>query len=54
SAAKCRQKKKEWLLMREEEVKRIENENHILSDKISELKNEILNIKMILASHVDC
>ncbi|KAI9294920.1 hypothetical protein K502DRAFT_342067 [Neoconidiobolus thromboides FSU 785] len=51
AASKCRQKKKEWLKKKEVETRLLDDENDYLSEQVTELKNEILNLKMLLSAH---
>ncbi|KAI0243773.1 Transcription factor [Massospora cicadina] len=53
AAAKCRQRKKAWLTDLARSVQIAEVENAHLECQVGELKEEIINIRMILASH-DC
>lgn len=51
AAAKCRQRKKEWLEEMSRSVQLTEFQNTRLEAQVSDLKEEIINIRMILASH---
>ncbi|KAJ9068435.1 hypothetical protein DSO57_1028610 [Entomophthora muscae] len=51
AAAKCRQRKKEWLTDMSRSVQRTEYENTRLQAQVADLKEEIINIRMVLASH---
>ncbi|KAI9294918.1 hypothetical protein K502DRAFT_365410 [Neoconidiobolus thromboides FSU 785] len=53
-SSKSKEKRKEWLIKKEEENQTIETQNKCLEEQVDLLKNEIINLKMLLASHQGC
>lgn len=51
---KCRQRKKQWLANLQQKVELFSTENDQLSQQISQLREEIVNLKTILIAHKDC
>ena len=51
---KCRQRKKQWLANLQAKVEIFSSENDALSATVSQLREEILNLKTILIAHKDC
>ncbi|KAF4633053.1 hypothetical protein G7Y89_g5077 [Cudoniella acicularis] len=54
AALKCRQRKKQWLANLQQKVELFSSENDQLSQQISQLREEIVNLKTILMAHKDC
>jgi len=54
AALKCRQRKKQWLANLQQKVEAYSSENDALSSQISQLQNEIVNLKTLLMAHKDC
>jgi len=54
AALKCRQRKKQWLANLQAKVEIFSSENDALSAQVSQLREEILNLKTILIAHKDC
>ncbi|RDL37606.1 uncharacterized protein BP5553_05039 [Venustampulla echinocandica] len=54
AALKCRQRKKQWLANLQQKVELFSTENDQLSQQISQLREEIVNLKTILIAHKDC
>ncbi|KAG9228620.1 putative transcription factor atf1 [Amylocarpus encephaloides] len=54
AALKCRQRKKQWLANLQQKVEIFSSENDHLSQQISQLREEIVNLKTILMAHKDC
>jgi ATF/CREB family transcription factor len=51
---KCRQRKKQWLANLQQKVEIFSSENDQLSQQISALREEIVNLKTVLMAHKDC
>jgi ATF/CREB family transcription factor len=51
---KCRQRKKQWLANLQAKVEIFSSENDALSAQVTQLREEILNLKTILIAHKDC
>jgi ATF/CREB family transcription factor len=51
---KCRQRKKQWLANLQSKVELFSQENDQLSQQISGLREEVVNLKTILMAHKDC
>jgi ATF/CREB family transcription factor len=51
---KCRQRKKQWLANLQQKVEIFSSENDQLSQQISALRDEIVNLKTVLIAHKDC
>jgi ATF/CREB family transcription factor len=51
---KCRQRKKQWLSSLQEKVDYYSRDNIELRAEIVHLREEITNLKTILAAHKDC
>jgi ATF/CREB family transcription factor len=54
AALKCRQRKKQWLANLQQKVEIFSSENDQLSQQISHLREEIVNLKTVLMAHKDC
>ncbi|CAG8982826.1 hypothetical protein HYALB_00006635 [Hymenoscyphus albidus] len=54
AALKCRQRKKQWLANLQQKVEIFSSENDQLSQQISSLREEVVNLKTILMAHKDC
>ncbi|TVY34982.1 Transcription factor [Lachnellula subtilissima] len=54
AALKCRQRKKQWLANLQSKVELFSQENDQLSQQISGLREEVVNLKTILMAHKDC
>ncbi|SPN97264.1 related to transcription factor atf1+ [Cephalotrichum gorgonifer] len=54
AALKCRQRKKQWLASLQSKVEIFSNENEALSSQISQLREEVVNLKTLLLAHKDC
>lgn len=54
AALKCRQRKKQWLSNLQAKVDFYGSENDALSAQISQMREEIVNLKTILLAHKDC
>ncbi|TVY68621.1 Transcription factor atf1 [Lachnellula suecica] len=54
AALKCRQRKKQWLANLQQKVELFSQENDQLSQQISGLREEVVNLKTILMAHKDC
>lgn len=54
AALKCRQRKKQWLANLQQKVEIFTSENDQLSQQISSLREEIVNLKTILMAHKEC
>jgi len=54
AALKCRQRKKQWLANLQQKVEIFSSENDQLSQQISHLRDEIVNLKTVLMAHKDC
>lgn len=51
---KCRQRKKQWLANLQQKVEIFTSENDQLSQQISSLREEVVNLKTILMAHKEC
>ncbi len=51
---KCRQRKKQWLANLQQKVEIFSSENDALSAQISQLREEVVNLKTLLLAHKDC
>jgi len=51
---KCRQRKKQWLANLQQKVEIFSSENDQLSAQISQLREEVVNLKTLLLAHKDC
>jgi len=54
AALKCRQRKKQWLANLQNKVELYSSENDALSAQISQLREEVVNLKTLLLAHKDC
>ncbi|KAI9820400.1 MAG: hypothetical protein M1826_000926 [Phylliscum demangeonii] len=54
AALKCRQRKKQWLANLQAKVEIFSSENDALSAQVTQLREEILNLKTLLLAHKDC
>ncbi|KAI9736807.1 MAG: hypothetical protein M1818_005858 [Claussenomyces sp. TS43310] len=54
AALKCRQRKKQWLANLQQKVEIFSSENDSLSQQISQLREEVVNLKTLLLAHKDC
>ncbi|KAI1085239.1 Aft1 HRA domain-containing protein [Whalleya microplaca] len=54
AALKCRQRKKQWLANLQNKVELFSNENDQLTAQISQLREEVVNLKTLLLAHKDC
>lgn len=54
AALKCRQRKKQWLANLQQKVEMFSSENDSLSGQISQLREEVVNLKTLLLAHKDC
>ncbi|PHH68932.1 hypothetical protein CDD80_7124 [Ophiocordyceps camponoti-rufipedis] len=54
AALKCRQRKKQWLANLQNKVELFSTENDALSNQITQLKEEVVNLKALLLAHKDC
>jgi len=54
AALKCRQRKKQWLANLQQKVEIFSTENDQLSTQISQLRDEVVNLKTLLLAHKDC
>ncbi|KAI0012599.1 Aft1 HRA domain-containing protein [Xylariaceae sp. FL0662B] len=54
AALKCRQRKKQWLANLQNKVEMFSNENDQLTAQISQLREEVVNLKTLLLAHKDC
>lgn len=54
AALKCRQRKKQWLANLQAKVELFSTENDHLSAQITQLREEIVNLKTLLLAHKDC
>jgi len=54
AALKCRQRKKQWLANLQQKVEIYSSENDALSAQISQLREEVVNLKTLLLAHKDC
>jgi len=51
---KCRQRKKQWLANLQQKSEIFSQENDALSAQVSQLRDEVLNLKTKLIAHKDC
>jgi ATF/CREB family transcription factor len=51
---KCRQRKKQWLANLQAKVEIFSGENDALSAQVTQLREEIVNLKTLLLAHKDC
>ncbi|KAF3005540.1 hypothetical protein G7054_g2 [Neopestalotiopsis clavispora] len=54
AALKCRQRKKQWLANLQNKVEIFSSENDALTAQISQLREEVVNLKTLLLAHKDC
>ncbi|KAI0134164.1 Aft1 HRA domain-containing protein [Xylariales sp. AK1849] len=54
AALKCRQRKKQWLANLQNKVEMFSSENDSLTAQISQLREEVVNLKTLLLAHKDC
>lgn len=54
AALKCRQRKKQWLANLQSKVEMFSSENDQLTAQISQLREEVVNLKTLLLAHKDC
>jgi ATF/CREB family transcription factor len=54
AALKCRQRKKQWLANLQSKVEMFSNENDALTAQITQLREEVVNLKTLLLAHKDC
>lgn len=54
AALKCRQRKKQWLANLQSKVELFSTENDHLTQQISQLREEVVNLKTLLLAHKDC
>ncbi|KAK3988662.1 transcription factor atf1 [Cladorrhinum sp. PSN332] len=54
AALKCRQRKKQWLQNLQNKVEIFSSENDALSQQITQLREEVVNLKTLLLAHKDC
>ncbi|KAK9448333.1 uncharacterized protein V1518DRAFT_418683 [Limtongia smithiae] len=54
AALKCRQRKKQWLQNLQARVEYYTNENDVLSQQVTALREEVVNLKAMLLAHKDC
>lgn len=54
AALKCRQRKKQWLANLQSKVEMFSTENDALTAQISQLREEVVNLKTLLLAHKDC
>lgn len=54
AALKCRQRKKQWLANLQQKVETYSSENDHLLSQISQLREEVVNLKTLLLAHKDC
>lgn len=51
---KCRQRKKQWLANLQNKVELFSSENDALTAQITQLREEVVNLKTLLLAHKDC
>ena len=51
---KCRQRKKQWLANLQHKVEAYSSDNDALSSQVTQLREEIVNLKTLLLAHKDC
>ncbi|KOS20216.1 Transcription factor atf1 [Escovopsis weberi] len=54
AALKCRQRKKQWLQNLQNKVELYSSENDTLTQQITQLREEVVNLKTLLLAHKDC
>ncbi|KAH7633371.1 Aft1 HRA domain-containing protein [Sordaria sp. MPI-SDFR-AT-0083] len=54
AALKCRQRKKQWLANLQQKVEMFSQENDALTATITQLREEVVNLKTLLLAHKDC
>lgn len=54
AALKCRQRKKQWLANLQAKVEMFTTENDTLTATVTQLREEIVNLKTLLLAHKDC
>ncbi|KAH7326002.1 Aft1 HRA domain-containing protein [Stachybotrys elegans] len=54
AALKCRQRKKQWLANLQTKVEMFSSENDALTSQITQLREEVVNLKTLLLAHKDC
>ncbi|KAG8428005.1 Transcription factor [Metarhizium acridum] len=54
AALKCRQRKKQWLANLQNKVEMYSSENDALTAQITQLREEVVNLKTLLLAHKDC
>ncbi|CAM1500711.1 Fc.00g098730.m01.CDS01 [Cosmosporella sp. VM-42] len=54
AALKCRQRKKQWLANLQSKVEMFSSENDALTSQITQLREEVVNLKTLLLAHKDC
>ncbi|GAB1313936.1 Transcription factor [Madurella fahalii] len=54
AALKCRQRKKQWLANLQNKVEMFSSENDALTAQITQLREEVVNLKTLLLAHKDC
>jgi ATF/CREB family transcription factor len=54
AALKCRQRKKQWLANLQAKVELFSTENDALSQTVTQLREEIVNLRSLLLAHRDC
>lgn len=54
AALKCRQRKKQWLANLQSKVELYSTENDALSSTVTQLREEIVNLKTLLLAHKEC
>ncbi|XWW96372.1 hypothetical protein V2A60_004346 [Cordyceps javanica] len=54
AALKCRQRKKQWLANLQAKVEMFSSENDALTAQITQLREEVVNLKTLLLAHKDC
>ncbi|PHH84693.1 hypothetical protein CDD83_1540 [Cordyceps sp. RAO-2017] len=54
AALKCRQRKKQWLANLQSKVEMYSSENDALTAQITQLREEVVNLKTLLLAHKDC
>ncbi|KAI9735975.1 MAG: hypothetical protein M1834_001441 [Cirrosporium novae-zelandiae] len=54
AALKCRQRKKQWLQNLQNKVELFSNENDLLTAQVTQLREEVVNLKTLLLAHKDC
>lgn len=54
AALKCRQRKKQWLANLQAKVELFSTENDALSQTVTQLREELVNLKTLLLAHKDC